>query len=73
MMIIELLLLGLSIYEYHTMKKKLTGAGSYYKVGPKLLDSSSLNVMSSAMEDESNVTNNNFSIRKTPGNTPGLY
>lgn len=56
MLIIEVLLLGLIIYEFRSLKEKLMQKNPYYKVGPKLLDNSHTNVMSSMMDDSMSIS-----------------
>lgn len=58
--IIELVMLALMIYENIKLKKKLIKQQQYYKIEPKLLDNSQVNVMSSLFDHE-------YSIKPTIG------
>ena len=60
MFIIELVLLGLMIYEKIKLKSYALKQQKYLKVEPKYLDNSSLNVMSSLIDENTN----NYSMMK---------
>lgn len=46
MIIIEIVIICLIIYEFIMLKRRLIKQSQYYKVEPKLLDSSNMSVMS---------------------------
>jgi hypothetical protein len=59
MAIIELIILGLSIYEYILLKRNLIGTHSYFKVEPKHMGGKA--VMSGLIDEEKRLNNSNYS------------
>lgn len=71
MAIIELVILGISIYEYILLRRNIIGTPFYYKVEPKHMNHGK-NVMSGLMDEERRLNNSLMNSSQTiySGNDP---